>query len=98
MFRSIRDALPDIREWSGGPPGCLRVVGCPSRKIGRPARRSGNGPDNLQDVPEGWEALPDVRQLLGGLPGCAGGPPVCSRVVGRSSQMFESGREVLPNV
>ena len=92
MFRSGWDALPDVwewcmalpgvREWSGDPAECPRVVVRPSRKFGRPswkfgrqARRFGNGWDTLPDVPEGWEALPDVWQLSGGIPGCAGGPP-----------------------
>ena len=46
MSRSGREALPV----------CLGVVGRPSQlsgKIGRSARRSGNGQDTLWDVPEG---------------------------------------------
>ena len=31
MIRSGREALLDVREWSGGPPGCPGVVGRPSR-------------------------------------------------------------------
>ena len=31
MSGSGRKALPDVREWSGGHPGCLFVVGRPSR-------------------------------------------------------------------
>ena len=31
MSGSGREALPNIREWSGGPPGCPGVVGKPSR-------------------------------------------------------------------
>ena len=26
-FPDVREALPFVREWSGGPPGCLEVVG-----------------------------------------------------------------------
>ena len=42
MFVSAREALPevcgalpDIREWSGDPPGCLGVIGRPSRMSAR---------------------------------------------------------------
>ena len=34
MFGSGREALLDIREWSGGPPGCPGVVGRSSRMSG----------------------------------------------------------------
>ena len=49
-----QEAHPEVREWSGGPPGGLRVVGRPSRRSrsgGRPSRKSGSG----------WEALPEVQ-------------------------------------
>ena len=29
-----RVALPDVRDWSGGPPGCPGVVGWPFRMSG----------------------------------------------------------------
>ena len=32
MYLSGRKALPDVQEWSGGPPGCLGVVKKPSQK------------------------------------------------------------------
>ena len=60
MSGSGREALPDVREWSGGPPGCLGVVG-------RTSRMSGSSREVLPDVREwlggppgsrsGWEAL-----------------------------------------
>ena len=34
MTGSDREALPEVREWSGSPPGCPGVVGRPSRKSG----------------------------------------------------------------
>ena len=52
-----RQALPDGREWSGGPAACLRVVG-------RCSKMSGSG------LKSGSEALPDVWELSGGRPGC----------------------------
>ena len=34
MSRSSQEALPDVREWSGGPLGCLGVVRSPPRMCG----------------------------------------------------------------
>ena len=31
MSESGRETLPDVQEWSVGPPGCPGVVGSPSR-------------------------------------------------------------------
>ena len=31
MSGSGREAIPDVRKWSGGSPGCPKVVGKPSR-------------------------------------------------------------------
>ena len=45
MTRSGRNALPNVREWSGGPPGCPVVVGMPSRI-------SGTGQEALPDASE----------------------------------------------
>ena len=45
MSGSSREALPDVREWSGSPQGCLAVVG-------RPSRMSGSSRDALGDVCE----------------------------------------------
>ena len=36
MSGGCREALPHVREWSGGSPGCLGVVGRPSRVVGKP--------------------------------------------------------------
>ena len=61
MFGGGREALPYVREWSGGPPGCPIVVV-------RPSRLSVCGREALLDVQEclggltgGWETHPDVR-------------------------------------
>ena len=64
MSGSSREALPDVREWSGGPPGGPGVVV-------RPFRRSGSGREALLNDREwvgmpsqmsgsGREALPDA--------------------------------------
>ena len=97
MSDSGREALPDVREWSGDPPGCPGVVrdppgypgvvGRPSRTFRRPALRFGNGRDTLLDVPIGWEALPDVRKLSVALPD-----------VWRPSWLFRSGWVALPDI
>ena len=42
MSESGREALPDIRKWSGGPPGCPEVVE-------RPFHMFGSGRESLQD-------------------------------------------------
>ena len=43
MSGSGRKALPDVWEWSGGPPGSPEVVGRPSWVVGMPSRMSGRG-------------------------------------------------------
>ena len=45
MSESVRDAILDVRVWSGGPPGCPGEVGMPSRM-------SGSGREALPDVQE----------------------------------------------
>ena len=60
MSGSGWEALLDVREWSGGPHGCPRVVGnppmCPGVAL-TPSRMSQSGPDALQDVRE-WSGGP----------------------------------------
>ena len=48
----VREALPDVREWSGASSGCPKVVGMSSQM-------SGSGQETLSDV---REALPDVQE------------------------------------
>ena len=50
MFRSVLVALPKVREWSGGPPEGLGVVGITSK-------RSGSGRESLPEVRE-WSGGP----------------------------------------
>ena len=45
MFGSGREAFPDVQEWSGGPPGCSRIVG-------RPFGMFGSGREAFPDVRE----------------------------------------------
>ena len=68
MSESGREALPDVREWSGGS-GDLREVsagptGCPG-ELWRPSHMYGSG----------REALPDVQKS-------SRGPSECPGVVG----------------
>ena len=78
------EALTNIWEWSGGPPGCSKLVG-------RPSRMFGSGRETLPNVPE-WSGVPP------GCLGVVGGPYKYPGVVGRPSRMSRSGRETLPNV
>ena len=60
MSGSGLEIFPNVREWSGCPPGCLGVVGIPFRM-------SRSGRENLPDVKE---ALSDIREQSGGPPRC----------------------------
>ena len=61
MYESSRESFPDVRNWSGGPPGCPGVV-----------EMSGRGREASRLYGCGREALPDVREWTGGPPGCPG--------------------------
>ena len=68
MTDSGREALSDVREWTGGPPESPGVVGSFYRKSEKPSRMSGSG----------RVAFPDVREWSGGsskCPAVVGGPP-----------------------
>ena len=88
MSGSDWEALPDVREWSGGPPVCQGMVV-------RPYRMSGSGPDTLPDF---RKDLPDVRKNLTDLREWSGGSPRSLGVIGSPSLMSGSGRESLPDV
>ena len=45
MSGSVREALPDVREWSEEHPGCSGVAE-------RPSSMCGSGRENLQNVRE----------------------------------------------
>ena len=84
MSGSGREALPDVREWSGRPRGCPGV-------IGRPSRMSGIGRKAIPTSESGQEVLRNVLEW-------SGGPPGCPRVVGMLSEICGIGREALPDV
>ena len=68
MSVSCRESLMDVRDCSGGPPGCPGVVGRPYQLYGsgeRPSRKTGSC----------RYFLPDVRELSGVPPGRSGGQP-----------------------
>ena len=98
MSRSGREALPHVREWSGGPPACPGEARSPSR-LAESGREAFTG---------GWEAFPDGRVWTGGLTGgreahpdvreWSGDPPKCQGGFGRQSWMCGSGREPLLDV
>ena len=80
-LQDVREALPVVREWSGGPLGCPGVFRRPSRMcgvVGRLTRMSGSG----------RQVLPDVREW-------SEDPHGCPAVLGRPSQMTGSCRESL---
>ena len=90
----VRDALPDLREWSGV---LHRIPG----EVCRPFPMSGCGREALLEIGSCREAIPEVRDWSGGHPGRPGG-------IERPSRKSESGRgasrksgrglEALPNV
>ena len=101
MFGSVREALPYVREWTGGPLRSLEVVG-------RPSRMSGSGRESCLMSGSGRKAIPNVREWSGEPPGCPGvfegppgcpgvfeGPPGCPGVVKSPYQMSGSGRKAL---
>ena len=59
MSGSGREALPNVWEWSGGPPRCPGVVGKPSRMSRKPSRMSEGVQKARLDV---REALSNVRK------------------------------------
>ena len=63
MSGNGRMALPDVREYSGGPHGCPEVVE-------RLCRMSGSGQEALSDVLEWSKALTDARKWSKGYPEC----------------------------
>ena len=83
MSGSGRDALLDVREWSGGPPGYPGVVGSP-------LRMSVCDWEALSDVREWWEALLNIRVWSKGY-------SECPEMVRRPTRMSASGRETLPD-
>ena len=74
--RSGWEALPDVRELSGDPPGC--AGGSPRflRVVERPSWMTKNGLETIPDVrevhPDVREVIPEVREWSGGPPGCPG--------------------------
>ena len=74
MSGSGREALPNFREWSSGPPGRPGVVGRPCRMSGsggkssRMSKRLRRCPGVVrrpsQMFGSGWETLPEVQEAL----------------------------------
>ena len=101
MSGSGQEALPDVREWSGGHLGCPRVVG-------RPSLMSGSGREsnlNVQKWTGGPPGCPGVVERHCQMSGSVGKP---SRMSGRTagsagvfrrpSRMSGSGRDTLSDV
>ena len=79
MSGSGREALADVREWSGCPPGCQGLVGSPSRM-------SGSGWEAFRMSGSGWEALPDDQEWSRAPSGCPGVFESPSRMSGRGRE------------
>ena len=60
MSGSSLEALPDIWQWSGGPPKCSKAPTGSPVVVGWPSQMSGSG----------REALTDVQEWSGDPPGC----------------------------
>ena len=82
-----REAHPDVRKWSEGPPECPGVVGRPYRKSGSGREALPGGRNALLMSGSGREALADVQEWSGGPPGCMG-------VGGRPSGWSECSADV----
>ena len=88
MSRSGWEALPNVREWSGGSKESPGVVLIPSRMSGKSYRM----PGRISRMSEsGRESLPYVREK-------SEGPLVGPGVVGRPCQMSESDQKALLDV
>ena len=95
MSRSGREALLDVRKWSGGSPGCLGVVGRPPPDVHEWSEDATGCPGvveyHYRMFGIGQETLPNGREWLRGSPKYA-------RVVRRPSRKFGSVREAHSNV
>ena len=96
-LEEVWEALPDVRELSGDPPGCsgvvrgphecLGVVGRPSKKFERHSRMSLRGGRQFRMSGSCREALADVQECSKGSPKSLEGPSGCLRVVEKPSRM-----------
>ena len=95
------EAILDVRQYSGGPPGCPGArPGCLG-VVKRPSQMSGSGLDALPDVREWSRVYPECPGVVGRpsqLSVSGGRPFRSSAVAGSVSQMCGSGREALPDV
>ena len=99
------EAFLDVRQLSGGPPGCAEgPPSCPG-VVGWPFWMSVSGRETLLNVREasrmsssGWEPLPNVREALSDVRECSNGPLGCLRVVGRFSRKSGRGWEAHTDV
>ena len=83
MSGSGREALSNVREWSGDPPGCTGLVERPS-------------PDRSRTTWRASRPVPDIHEGLPTTPGHPGEPPDHSRTSWRASRPVLDIREGLP--
>ena len=101
QFGSGREAIPDVREWSGGPPEireCLPITPGSPEAIPVAREWSRVPPGCPEEVARpsrmfrsGRDAIPDVRELLVDPPGC----PETLPEDRRHFRMYGSGQEAL---
>ena len=102
---SGREAVTDVREWEGVPPGCARVFGRPSwmSAIGRQVHYGFCYLRVLREWSRRPPGCPGVvgrpfrmsgsgRQVFPDVREWSGGPSGCSGLVGRPSLMSRSGQ------
>ena len=98
MSGSGWETLPDIREWSNGPPGCTGVIGSPTqmsasvREALRDVREWSGGPFRCPGSPPRCLGVVGRISRLSGV----GGRPF--RMSGRPSWISKSGQFTLPYV
>ena len=93
----VWEALPDVREWSGDPPGCPSGLGSPSGCVGSPH----GCPRVIEGLPECPGVVGNLSHMTGVLPNVRNWsviPSECQGVVGRPSRMSRSSRVALTDV
>ena len=88
MSESSQLALSDVREWSGGPPGCSGVVGRPYRMSRSPYWMAGSDLLALLGVLE-WSRAPS---------GCPAVVRRLSRLSGSSLETLPDVQKPLTNI
>ena len=98
MSVSGREALPDVREWSGERQPMTGRFSQMSRVVGKPPECPGVVGRHSRICGSGRKALPDVLEALLDIREWSGGPPGCQGMVTKLSRLSGSGRKSLSDV